>query len=84
VIATNIWGTPEVVSTPAAGELMENRTPEALAAAFERLFARTPAPEDVRRHAEGFSWAATTAGQLDIFRRVAGLDPQALPLGEAA
>lgn len=84
VIATNIWGTPEVVSTPAAGELMESRTPEALAAAFERLFARTPAPEDVRRHAEGFSWAATTAGQLDIFRRVAGLDPQALPLGEAA
>ncbi|MGE5384598.1 MAG: glycosyltransferase family 4 protein [Betaproteobacteria bacterium] len=70
VVATNIWGTPEVVSGPHAGELMESRTPQALVAAFDRLWARYPAPEAVRRHAEGFSWAATTAGQLEIFRRV--------------
>ncbi len=70
VVATNIWGTPEVVSVPEAGELMESRTPEALCAAFDRLSARYPAPEAVRRHAENFSWASTTAGQLQIFRRV--------------
>jgi len=72
VIATNLWGTPEVVSRPEAGELMHERSPAGLAAAFTRLFQRQPAREDVRRHAEDFSWAATTAGQLRLFRQVLG------------
>ncbi|HRE15873.1 MAG TPA: glycosyltransferase [Rhodocyclaceae bacterium] len=72
VIATNLWGTPEVVSCPEAGELMHDRSPAGLAAAFARLFARQPQRADVRRHAEDFSWAATTAGQLRLFRQVLG------------
>lgn len=68
VIATNIWGTPEVVSTPAAGVLMDERSGGGLAAAWARLFEAYPAREATRAHAERFSWESTTQGQLEIFR----------------
>lgn len=70
VIATNIWGTPEVVSTPDAGVLMRERDAASLAEAWRRLMDRLPAREAVRRHAERFSWEETTRGQLDLFRSV--------------
>lgn len=72
VIATNIWGTPEVVSTPAAGRLMADRTPAALALSFAALFADYPSRADVRAHAEKFSWETTTASQLALFRSMTG------------
>ncbi|PKO45790.1 MAG: glycosyl transferase family 1 [Betaproteobacteria bacterium HGW-Betaproteobacteria-4] len=72
VIATNIWGTPEVVSTPVAGRLMDDRTPAALALSFAALFADYPSRADVRAHAEKFSWEATTAAQLALFRSMTG------------
>ncbi len=71
VVATNIWGTPEVVSTRDAGRLMASRTPAALAAAVADLLADYPAREAVRRHAEAFSWKATTDAQLHLFRKIA-------------
>lgn len=67
VVASNVWGTPEVVATPEAGLLMANRTPEACAAALAQLFANLPDRAVTRRYAEGFSWDATTQGQLDLF-----------------
>ncbi|MDP2263626.1 MAG: glycosyltransferase family 4 protein [Hydrogenophaga sp.] len=71
VIATNIWGTPEVVSTPAAGVLMEQRDAASLAVAWRALQAALPPREATRAHAETFSWDSTTQGQLDLFRSVA-------------
>jgi teichuronic acid biosynthesis glycosyltransferase TuaC len=68
VLATNIWGTPEVVSTPDSGVLMPTRSAEGLAQAWQQLFAALPARAAVRRHAESFSWDATTQGQLALFR----------------
>lgn len=70
VIATNIWGTPEVVSTQVAGRLMDNRTSAALAHSFAMLFSDYPSRADVRAHAEKFSWEATTASQLVLFRNM--------------
>jgi len=49
VIATNIWGTPEVVSTPSAGVLMAERSGQALADAWATLFAQYP-PRTAHRH----------------------------------
>jgi teichuronic acid biosynthesis glycosyltransferase TuaC len=72
VVATPLWGTPEVISTPESGELMAERSAGALVAAVERLSGRMPRREDTRRHAEGFGWDLTTAGQLDLFGRIAG------------
>ncbi|MCM3563267.1 glycosyltransferase family 4 protein [Hydrogenophaga intermedia] len=70
VIATNIWGTPEVVSTPAAGALLARRDPAALAAAWMDLHTHLHRREYTRAHAETFSWDATTQGQLRLFTRV--------------
>lgn len=81
VIATNIWGTPEVVSQPAAGVLMPERSAAGLWAAWQKLMAAYPAREATRAHAEQFSWAATTQGQLALFDRVTGRnnDTMAVP-----
>jgi len=77
VIATNIWGTPEVVSTPDAGVLMARRDAAALAEAWQRLQAALPTRAAVRAHAERFSWDETTAGQLALMRPLAHKDPAA-------
>jgi teichuronic acid biosynthesis glycosyltransferase TuaC len=71
VIATDIWGTPEVVSTPAAGVLMAQRDGVSLAQAWQRLATDLPSRAATRAHAETFSWDATTQGQLDLFRSLA-------------
>ena len=70
VIATNIWGTPEVVGKPAAGVLMARRDAPALAAAWMQLHTQPPTRVETRAHAQTFSWDATTQGQLQLFRRV--------------
>ncbi len=70
VVASNIGGTPEVVSAPEAGVLMAERTPEAVAEAVQRLLARNPDRGATRRYAEKFSWEETTRGQLQLFERV--------------
>jgi glycosyltransferase involved in cell wall biosynthesis len=72
VVATSIWGTPEVVARPEAGELVHERTGAALAEGVRRLLARKPAAAAVRAYAEGFSWDATSQAQLRLFRRLAG------------
>lgn len=68
VIATNIWGTPEVVSTPSAGVLMEKRDAPSLSAAWNALQRAAPARELTRAHAATFSWDDTTVGQLNLFQ----------------
>jgi glycosyltransferase involved in cell wall biosynthesis len=72
VVATRVGGIPEVVAEPAAGVLMDGRTPEALVSAVNRLFVHPPQREETRAYAEQFSWDATTEGQLDLFRRLLG------------
>lgn len=72
VVASNIWGTPEVVSTPDAGRLMRTRDAAGLIEAVQALQAATPAREAVRGHAEQFSWQQTTDDQLALFRRILG------------
>lgn len=72
VIASNVWGTPEIVATPEAGVLMQDLTPEALAAATRQLFDNLPDRAATRTYAEGFSWNATTQGQLELFHSIVG------------
>ena len=70
VVASNVWGTPEVVATPEAGVLMSAYTPQGVATGVDALFARYPAHAATRRYAEQFSWDDTTAGQLQLFRAI--------------
>lgn len=70
VIASNVWGTPEVVASPEAGILMSERSSIGVADAVHALRANYPNRDDTRRYAERFSWNATTHGQLELFRNI--------------
>jgi glycosyltransferase involved in cell wall biosynthesis len=72
VVATDIWGTPEVVAAPEAGLLVAERTGAAFAAGVEALLTGGVDRAATRRYAEGFSWQATTDGQLDLFSTIKG------------
>jgi glycosyltransferase involved in cell wall biosynthesis len=70
VVATAVGGVPEIVCDRAAGRLVEERTPEAIAGALRDLLADPPARAAVRAHAERFAWGPTTAGQIRLFRSI--------------
>jgi glycosyltransferase involved in cell wall biosynthesis len=70
VIATEVWGTPEVVAAPEAGVLMKERSAQGLVDAYHALFAQYPERSATRRYAEKFSWDATSAGQMQLFSRI--------------
>jgi teichuronic acid biosynthesis glycosyltransferase TuaC len=72
VVASDVWGNPEVVSCPEAGVLMRQRNPEGVAAAVKQLFEGRPDRDATRRYAEGFSWNATSEGQFRLFKTILG------------
>jgi teichuronic acid biosynthesis glycosyltransferase TuaC len=69
VVATDIWGNPEVVRAPEAGVIVA-RAVDALAADARGLLAAPPTRAATRAYAERFSWDETTAGKLAVFREV--------------
>lgn len=70
VVASSVWGTPEVVASPDAGVLMAERTPRGLVQALSLLRHNYPSRAATRHYAEQFSWDFTTRGQIDLFRRI--------------
>ena len=70
VVASNIWGNPEVVRSSAAGRLMPERSPAGVAQAVRALFEMLPSRTATRRYAEEFSWDETSKGQIALFRRI--------------
>jgi teichuronic acid biosynthesis glycosyltransferase TuaC len=70
VIASRVWGTPEVVAAPEAGLLMAERSAAGVADAVRALRAAYPDRAATRRYAERFSWDDTTAGQITLFTRI--------------
>jgi glycosyltransferase involved in cell wall biosynthesis len=68
--ATNVWGAPEVITTAAAGALIPERTPDAIADTVLSVLAGPPTRAATRAHAELFSWQATSQGQYDLFRSI--------------
>ncbi|MBL8201875.1 MAG: glycosyltransferase [Chromatiales bacterium] len=71
VVATVVEGVPELLDRPAAGELVPERTPAALAASINRLLARPPDSAATRRHAAGLGWAPTIAGLAEVLEQAA-------------
>ena len=70
VVATNVWGTPEVVAAPEAGVLMDERSAGGIVRAIARLRKSLPTRSTTRDYAEQFGWQPTTEGQLALFRRI--------------
>ncbi len=71
VVATRIWGTPEVVANDSVGLLVDRRDSPSIAEALLRLLAAPGDRAQVRRYAEGFSWAQTSQQQVALFSRLA-------------
>ncbi len=69
VVATKVWGTPEVVTTEHAGILVE-RTVESIGQGIETLMANAPQRAATRRYAEEFDWQSTSQGQFKIFNKI--------------
>ncbi|MDE2453282.1 MAG: glycosyltransferase, partial [Burkholderiales bacterium] len=72
VVASRIWGTPEVVADAAVGSLVDERDGTAFARVIEEVLARRLDRARVRRYAEGFSWQQTSDDQLELFCSLAG------------
>lgn len=72
VVASRVWGTPEVVAAPEAGILMHERSADGVVQAVRALRERYPERAATRRYAEKFSWEETTAGQIRLFQRILG------------
>jgi len=70
VIASPAWGSREAVRAPAAGLVLDQASPDAIAAGIRTLLDNPPDRAATRRYAEGFDWDETTAGQLAVFRQV--------------
>lgn len=70
VIASSIWGNPEIVTQPEAGLLMGERSIECVAESVQKLFADLPDRAATRRYAEKFSWDDTTIGQIRLFGQI--------------
>lgn len=70
VVSTDVGGAGEVVTSADAGVLMRERSAQAIVDAVRALMAAPIEPARVRRHAENFSWSATTDGLLALFERV--------------
>ena len=71
VVASRVYGTPEVVAAPEAGVLMNELSARGVAEGVQALRASYPDRAATRRYAERFSWDDTTAGQLAIFGALA-------------
>ncbi len=72
VVASPIPGNDEVITAPQAGRIAAARTPEAIADAIQALAAAPPSREATAAYASAFSWDATTAGQIEVFRKALG------------
>ncbi|HYW77282.1 MAG TPA: glycosyltransferase family 4 protein [Gammaproteobacteria bacterium] len=74
VIATAVGGIAEVVKEPETGQLVTDRTPEALLDAVRTLAACHIDRRAIREYAERFDWYATSRAQLELFQDIMQLD----------
>lgn len=70
VMASRIWGTPEVAANDTVGRLVSEHNGKAFAKAISQLVASDIKRESVRACAQSFGWQHTTNVQLALFGRL--------------
>ncbi len=70
VIATAVGGSPDIITDPSAGLLIEQRTADALITAIQQLSAKLPDSQIVRDYAQRFSWSPIIKQQIDTYQTV--------------
>ncbi|MCW8834415.1 MAG: glycosyltransferase, partial [Colwellia sp.] len=68
VVATKVWGTPEVVSKPEAG-LLINRDVDSIKQGIEQFISNNIDRNKTRQYAQEFSWSATSTAQYELFEK---------------
>lgn len=71
VVATAVNGTPELITSSEAGELMHERSSAALLAAWMKLRSRLPERSATRAFAEGLGWAQVVETQCRLYAQAA-------------
>ncbi len=69
VIATRVWGTPELVQSPDVG-LLFDRNIQSLVDAIRLFYKNKYNRADVRAYADKFDWLPISQGQCQIFRQI--------------
>ncbi len=77
LVATPVWGSPEVVKVPEAGSLSADRSAPAIRDAVARLLAALPDRAATRRYAERYDWRET--GRQHRALLAAAVDEPAVP-----
>lgn len=72
VVAARVGGIPEVITEPAAGRLVDERTPRAFAGTVRDVLTAPPPREATRRFAARFDWATSARGHLAVLERAIG------------
>ena len=67
VVATRVGGIPELITSPEAGELMRERSPEALVQAWDALQARQPSRAATRKFAQRLGWSPVIEEQCALY-----------------
>jgi len=70
VLAAAVGGVPEVVTAPAAGRLLTERSSSAIVGGILALHAERPSRSATREYAEQYGWASATAAQLALYEHV--------------
>jgi glycosyltransferase involved in cell wall biosynthesis len=70
VVATNVGGIPEVVTSRTVGRLTSDRSVAGFLPLVQDLWGSSPDRAAVRQHAESCSWDETTRAQLELFSKI--------------
>lgn len=70
VIATNVGGVAEIVTSRNAGLLIEDRSAEAVRCAVNELLRNPPSRDETVAVARNFDWESTTTEHLEVFADV--------------
>lgn len=79
VVATNVGGTPEIVTAPEAGTIVDERSASAIGRALRALLTDPPDRAATRRYAERYSWDETSRGQERLFESLRPARPACAP-----
>ncbi len=79
VIATPVWGSPEIVTTPEAGLLLRDRSAASVVEGVRRLLDLPPDRTATRQYAERFTWTDTAVRHAALIRTIIGAAPSPHP-----
>jgi len=68
IVATRVWGTPEIVSDDRFGILVDGVAPDTLGRAIADAFERAWDRDAIVRHSASFSWEGAAAQMEEAFR----------------